>query len=198
MELTYYRCQTQDIPTLRKVAYAAFRTTFSAILNPEQMDYMLEKMYGEKVLIQDISNEDQLFYMAYHKKQVIGYISITTPEHFIKERTDHGQARNGSPANLKVIKEYPHPVYILHKIYLSPEMKGRGLGRLLWQKAFDLITAWSDKKPALMILQVNRKNPAVNFYKHLGMKCMAKQDFVLEHGFEMNDYVMGIDINTKA
>lgn len=194
-QLTYRRCQLKDIPTIREVAYDAFRTTFSSILNPEQMDYMLEKMYGKEVLTHDIENENQLFYLAYKNKQVIGYISITTAEHFIKERIEEGNINNGSPANLKVIRESTRPVYILHKIYLSPKMKGLGLGRLLWQKAVDIITELSKGVPSLMILQVNRSNQAVHFYKHLGMKCIAKQDFVLVHGFEMNDYIMAVNIN---
>ena len=195
MELTYKRCQIKDIPTLREVAYDAFRTTFSTILNPEQMDYMLEKMYGKTVLTNDISNEHQLFYLAYKAEQICGYISITTPEHFIKERVENGNANNGSPANIEVIRESTRPVYMMHKLYLCPSMKGLGLGRLLWQKAVDIITELSQGIPSLMILQVNRRNQAVDFYKHLGMRCIAKQDFVLEHGFEMNDYVMAIDIN---
>ena len=45
-----------------------------------------------------------------------------------------------------------------------------------------------------MELNVNRKNPALGFYEHLGMQKVRSGDFPIGHGFYMNDYIMGLDL----
>jgi len=193
--VTFKKCQIKDIPEIRKIALKAFPETFSSILDHEQMDYMLDMMYGEKALTLDMGSGDQNYFLMYYDGKPCGYISLTTPDSFIKERIDICHKKNGSPANMPFIRDCKKPVYLLHKIYLLPEKKGCGLGRAFLQYAENIVSKLSKGEPSLMILQVNRKNPAVDFYKHLGMKIIGWQDFVLDYGFEMNDFVMAVDIN---
>jgi len=193
--VTFNKCQIKDIPVIFKIASKAFPETFSSILDHEQMDYMMDMMYENEVLTRDIGNGDQNYFLMYVNGDPCGYISITTPDRFIRERIEFCHKKNGSPANMQVIKDCKKPVYLLHKVYLLPEKKGCGLGRCLLEYAEDTVSRMSKGKSLLMILQVNRKNPAVGFYKHLGMRIIGSQDFVLDHGFEMNDFVMAIDIN---
>ena len=194
-KITFKKCNIKDIPEIRKIASKAFPEAFSSILNQEQMAYMMDMMYGEKALTIDIGNGDQNYFLMYDDGEPCGYISITTPDRFVKERIEICNKKNGSPANMQVIKDCKKPIYLLHKVYLLPEKKGCGLGRLLFQHAEDVVSEMSKGKPSIMILQVNRKNPAVDFYKYLGMRIIGQQDFILDHGFEMNDFVMAIDIN---
>jgi len=193
--VTLKKCRVNDIYEIRKIASKAFPEAFSSIINQEQISYMMDVMYGEKALTLDIESGDQNYFLMYDEGKPCGYISLTTPDRFIKERIENCHKKNGSPANMQVIRDYKKPVYLLHKIYLLPEKKGCGLGRLLLQYAENIVSKLSKGEPSLMILQVNRKNFAVDFYKHLGMRIIGRQDFVLDHGFEMNDFVMGIDIN---
>ena len=46
-----------------------------------------------------------------------------------------------------------------------------------------------------MELNVNRNNPALGFYEHMGMKKVREGDFPIGNGYYMNDYIMGLDIN---
>jgi len=193
--VTFKKCHTEDIPKIIKIASKAFPEAFSSILNHEQMVYMMNMMYGEKSIAADIESGDQNYFLMYIDGKPSGYISITTPDRFIKERIENCHKKNGSPANMQVIRDCKKPVFLLHKVYLLPEKKGCGLGRALLQYAENIVSKLSKGEPSLMILQVNRKNSAVNFYKHLGMRIIGRQDFVLDHGFEMNDFVMAVDIN---
>ena len=48
--------------------------------------------------------------------------------------------------------------------------------------------------PCRMELNVNRENPALGFYQHMGMKKVREEDTHIGNGFYMNDYIMGISI----
>ncbi|MFA6677661.1 MAG: GNAT family N-acetyltransferase [Bacteroidales bacterium] len=189
--IKFKKCGIEDIPIIQSIAREIFPDTFASILkSDEQLDFMMNMMYGDNTLTRDISSGAQNFYLAFLGDKPCGYISITTPDYLDKEKTDPT-----SPANLPIIKKAERPIYILHKVYLSKEMHGRGVGRQLWKHAVDIISDMAKGKPVMMLLQVNRENPAVKFYEHLGMKKVVKYDFVFDHGYEMNDYVMTLDIN---
>ncbi len=182
--------KVSDVPVIRTIAQKAFPTTFGSILSPEQLDWMLDWMYSESVLTADISSGNQQFYVSYLNGEPCGYISITPPSHGGHKEDNP----NASAADLEVIQSSELPIYKLNKIYLSPDVKGKGLGRRLWEEAVAIIKEM-EQGPCRMILQVNRDNDACAFYEHLGMTVIAKEDFVLEHGYEMNDYVMAYDID---
>ena len=42
-------------------------------------------------------------------------------------------------------------------------------------------------------LNVNRENPAVGFYEHIGMTRDRQGDFPIGKGFYMNDYIYVLD-----
>ena len=43
-------------------------------------------------------------------------------------------------------------------------------------------------------LNVNRHNPAVGFYKHMGFHEHATRDFHIGNGYYMNDYIMRMEV----
>lgn len=45
-----------------------------------------------------------------------------------------------------------------------------------------------------MELNVNRYNPALGFYQHMGMTKVREGDFPIGNGYCMNDYIMGMEI----
>lgn len=180
----------QDVSTIRQIAAKAFPATYASILSTEQLEWMFDWMYSEQALTTDISNNTQRFYLAFWMKKPCGYISISTPSKDLHISSENVHA---SASDLDIIQSAELPIYKLNKIYLSPDFQGKGLGRRLWEEAVAIVRGMS-KEPCRMILQVNRHNLARNFYEHLGMTCIAEEDFILEHGYEMNDYVMAIDV----
>jgi ribosomal protein S18 acetylase RimI-like enzyme len=80
----------------------------------------------------------------------------------------------------------------IHKIYVLHEQHGNGYGYKLMKEARDFAKV---REMNSMSLQVNRNNPAIEFYKRFGFKIIDEQDFEIGNGFYMNDFVMKFIIN---
>lgn len=154
---------TGDISAIRGLAEIAFRHTYRDILSPEQMEYMMEMMYSEESLTRQMTAEGNTFFIEEGR----GYVSFRRDG-----KTEDGKDR-----------------FHLEKIYVLPEFQGTGLGNALFKKVCDSILELSPDSP-LLELNVNRNNPAVSFYEHLGMHKARQGDFDIGNGFYMNDYIM--------
>jgi ribosomal protein S18 acetylase RimI-like enzyme len=92
-----------DISLIREMAYKIWPVTYGNILSQEQIDYMLNLIYGEEVLHEQMENNTE-FIIAYDGVDAVGFasFSLTGPQ-----------------------------VYKLHKIYVSPSQQGKGTGRFI-------------------------------------------------------------------
>ncbi|MCQ2143808.1 MAG: GNAT family N-acetyltransferase [Bacteroidales bacterium] len=158
-----------DVPKLREMAEIAFRDTYRTILSPEQMEYMMDWMYSEESLEAQILDKGHIYYIVEGK----GYVSI---------RPD-GELPDG------------RPLFHLEKIYVLPDFKGQGLGRMFFSTAVEEARRLAGGRPFRIELNVNRSNPAVGFYEHLGMSRAREGDFPIGGGFYMNDYIYAIEID---
>lgn len=145
------------------MADIAFRDAYKAILSPGQIDYMMEWMYSEESLRNQMERDGHLFFIEDGK----GYVSFRPDG-----ATDAGLPR-----------------FHLEKLYLLPGCRGRGNGRELFLKAVDEMGKCAAGHFAVE-LNVNRYNPAIGFYEHLGMKKARSGDFEIGNGYYMNDYIM--------
>ena len=162
------KAETSDIETVRGLADVAFRHTYQNILSPQQIDYMMDMMYSPSNLHRQF-DEGHAYYIAYCDGLPGGYVSVQADGH-----TEDGMPR-----------------YHLHKIYVLPSAQGKGLGRMLFDCALEHIRAEIPGVPFQIELNVNRSNPAVEFYCHLGLKILRQGDFCIGNGYYMNDYIMG-------
>ena len=80
--------------------------------------------------------------------------------------------------------------YNFQKIYARREVHGNGVGRYLIERGLEYIRAQEQNNPATVELFVNRRNPAVDFYRHMGFSIISTRDFDIGNGFYMNDYIM--------
>lgn len=159
---TYRRATTDDIELIRSIAKVAFPATYSTIITAEQIDYMMEWMYSAKKLQQEISG-NITYLLAEVDGRTVGYLSFGPDE--------GGHSR----------------LFHLHKIYLLPEAQGGGNGKRLFmagEREMRLAGATAFE------LNVNRGNPALGFYRHLGMQLSRSGDFDIGGGFFMNDHIM--------
>lgn len=67
------------------------------------------------------------------------------------------------------------------------------LGKKLFERAVSAIKE-VHPEPCRMELNVNRQNPALGFYEHMGMEKVREGDFPIGDGFYMNDYIMGMNL----
>ena len=163
---TYRRATTDDIELVRSIAKVAFPATYSTIISAEQIDYMMEWMYSAEKLQQEISG-NITYLLAEVDGRTVGYLSFGP---------DEGAAAPGQGR-----------LFHLHKIYLLPEAQGGGNGKRLFmagEREMRLAGATAFE------LNVNRGNPALGFYRHLGMQLSRSGDFDIGGGFFMNDHIM--------
>lgn len=82
---------------------------------------------------------------------------------------------------------YEEKDYIkLSKLYIDPTAQGKGVGKRLLE-AIEATMKLHDKSK--LILNVNRANPALYFYKKMGFEITQTVDIPLDK-FWLNDYVM--------
>ena len=152
-----------DIKTIQEITNITWPITYGEILSKEQLDYMLGLFYSEEALAKQIENKEQLFYLILDSESIIGFIGI---EHNYK--------------NEAITK--------IHKIYLLPETQGKGIGK----KVFDEIQKMAlENNSKGLLLNVNRYNTALGFYKKIGFEVVEEVNIEIGNGYLMEDYVMG-------
>lgn len=90
-----------DIPLIRELADKTWPSTYSSILPTEQISYMLNLMYSEQSLMDQMQKGSE-FVMIYDGVQPIGFASVQMLE----------------PG-----------IFKLHKLYVLPSYQGKGTGR---------------------------------------------------------------------
>lgn len=75
----------------------------------------------------------------------------------------------------------------VEKIYVCPSSQGQGLGKELMLSALRLAR---DEGSRSVVLNVNRNNKALHFYKSLGFEIVSEVDIEIGRGYLMEDYVL--------
>jgi ribosomal protein S18 acetylase RimI-like enzyme len=154
--------EEKDVPAIRAIAEASWNETYVNIISKEQIAYMLDWMYGEDVLKQYIHSGEQLFLLKEEAGEVLGFIAYTF----------HRPAED---------------VCRLHKLYLRPDQKGKGLGKRLVE---EVKLRASEAGMKEIQLNVNKQNPAFSFYVASGFEVLREEVLDIGNGFVMDDYVM--------
>lgn len=155
-----------DIPVIQEIAYQTWPSTYGSIISEEQIRYMLDMMYSTDSLVQQMSKGHQFFLSESEEKEnaVMGFASV-------------------SDENNSVFK--------LNKLYVLPSAHKTGTGKALLNAVKEYAKQQGGKE---LILQVNKQNTAIAFYKSQGLTIQSENVFELDHGFVMDDYVMGISL----
>lgn len=157
----------KDVSRIRELAFETWFTTYRSILSQEQMEFMFEWMYSENALREQLLEKRHTFFLACENEVALGYVSVE---------------KQGS--NL----------FHLHKIYVTPAAQGKGIGKILLEKAFEYSKEQAEGEPCTVELNVNRYNKALNFYERMGMHIHDQGDFDIGNGYFMNDYILRIDL----
>lgn len=154
-EATHY-----DIQIIHTLARDIWWPTYRDILDADQISFMLDDMYSEKALEQQM-NEGINFLITENEGQATGFAgySLTDEEKMI---------------------------FKLHKIYMLPSEQGKGSGKKLIEYVSSVA---AQKGGKILELNVNRFNPAYNFYQKIGFSVYKLVD-IPYHQYVLNDYVM--------
>lgn len=151
-----------DIPKIQEITKETWPVAYGEILAEAQLKYMLDLFYSDQALTASIQNKEQLFYLVSDSESTIGFVSI---EHQYK-----GEA-----------------VTKIHKIYLLPQTQGKGIGKKVIE-AVEKLALEQDSKA--LLLNVNRFNTALHFYKKMGFEMMEEVNIAIGNGYLMEDYIM--------
>ncbi len=161
MEQTLIDATKSELPIIHQLAHAIWPTAFREILTPQQINYMLEWMYSLPALEQQM--QAGYHFILYKDKIHKGYCSYKHEEGYT----------------------------LLSKIYILPEIQGKGAGKALLK---EVIQRTLNKGQKTIQLNVNRYNTAVSFYKKMGFKITRQEDNDIGNGYFMNDYVMELKL----
>lgn len=164
---------TADIPVIQALAEVAFRHTYRVILSPEQMEYMMEWMYSTRSLKEQLEGGHVFLILTDDEVGDVGYVSFNVED------------EGGTDG---------HVLFHLQKLYVLPQMQGRGYGERLFREAEQQMRLRAHPARAMFELNVNRNNTAVTFYEHMGMHKARTGDFDIGNGFYMNDYIMAKEL----
>ncbi len=156
--------EIRELHKVRELALKIWPIAYKEMISKEQIEYMLNWMYNQDALEQQ-HKEGHQFYLISDKDETQGFLDIEI------------EAEN---KRLKV-----------HKLYVLTEKHGMGYGRILLHFAFEKAKTEGIKE---VYLQVNRNNPAVNFYQKQGMRILETADFDIGNGYFMNDYIMSKEV----
>jgi len=154
-----------EIPIIRDIAEITWKSTYSQILNGEQLQFMLDTIYSSQELERVMKDGSQKFLIVKDRHGYQGFASFG--------------ARKDEPG-----------VFKLHKIYVLPQNQGKGYGSLLIDEIKKRLMS---QGISVLDLNVNRYNGAREFYKKIGFKIIREEDVPIGQ-YWMNDYVMRLTI----
>jgi len=161
--MTLRKATEQDIPLIQELARRSWENAYADILSAEQMKYMLDTMYSNDEILGHLQQPNYHYFMILDEADGL-YDGFIGYENSYEEGTTK-----------------------LHRIYLVPESKGKGLGKktvtFLTQKASES----GDKR---IILNVNKYNSAKKFYESQGYVIYGEGVFDIGNGFVMDDFLM--------
>ena len=101
--LTIRTAGLADIPALRKLVFQVWPQTYESILPAEKITYMLELMYSEHSLQQQMEGGARFIFVD-DNDEAVGYASF---------------------------QEMEPGIFKLHKLYVLPSQQGQGTGRVM-------------------------------------------------------------------
>ncbi len=95
--------EEKDLTTITKLAKVIWNDHYVSIIGQEQVDYMLDKMYNHKSLVEQLNIKKQIFYLVKEGEESLGFIAISSEN----------------------ISDY-----FLHKFYINQQKSNVGLGTI--------------------------------------------------------------------
>ncbi|MFK7113213.1 GNAT family N-acetyltransferase [Flavobacterium oreochromis] len=150
----------KDIKDIISLAYTIWPDAYGKILSTEQITYMLNLIYSEEALLLQM-NKKQKFLLIKDDQQLLGFASYEI---------------DAKPQKTK-----------LHKIYILPNLQGKGMGRFLLNEIIDRAKKSGN---LYLYLNVNKYNKALYFYNKLGFQSIGDEVISIGGGYLMDDFVL--------
>jgi GNAT superfamily N-acetyltransferase len=158
---TITQATINDLETIRQIADKTWWEAYSAILEKEQISFMLDEIYSVEKISNQLKNNTQTYLLLIEGDKPVAFAAYSPRE------------------------EDPE-IYKLHKLYCLPETQGKGYGKILIN---EVASKTLEAGKHTLDLNVNRYNKAKNFYEKMGFSVAYEEDVPIGP-YWMNDYVM--------
>ena len=165
--LIIYECNLKDIEQIKYICEKTFSETFMENNSKEDMENYLSEHFSYEQLESEIKNQDSKFFVVRNNEEVVAYMKINF---------DKAQTEKGHNNTLEV-----------QRIYILKEYKGKGIGKLLMQRAIQIAKENNLNYIWLGVWEHNLS--AIKFYEKQGFKKFSTHIFKLGDD-EQIDYLM--------
>ncbi len=101
-----------DIPTISGLASVIWNQHYPSIIGQPQIDHMLEMMYSEKTIADQLLFKKQTYYLIRVNNSTVGFISV---------------------------KEEKNGEWFIHKFYIDQTKAAKGIGSMVFKQLLQLI-----------------------------------------------------------
>lgn len=169
------RAQIADVGILTELSRRTFFETFAAYNTPENMKFYADATFGKDLQLREIQDPNRIVELAFVDGEPAGFF----------------QLRIGSTPT-SVIGQ--NPIELL-RLYVESKWHGRGIGRILMEKAFQKSLEAGHRTMWLGVWESNQRAKA--FYRKLGFEVRGNQDFKLGQDLQ-RDLIMVRSVPEKA
>jgi diamine N-acetyltransferase len=173
------RATEADLPAISELAGFIWRACYPGIITHAQIDFMLARMYAPDLMREEIRSQGIRYDVMSVGGKMVGFAS-------------YGPSEAGTPRCGVRTAQRAVPTFKLHKLYLLPELHGRGLGSRLLQHGEREVRRLGAQR---LILAVNKRNSkAIATYQRNGFVIAESVVTDIGGGFVMDDFVMAKEL----
>ena len=161
----FHKATTSDWHSLQQIALKTFKATYEHLNTPENFRLYVDKAFSKAQLLNELNNPLSSYYFLQKGDENIGYIKLNEA---------------AAQTELQELDSLE-----LERIYVIQTEQGNGYGKILLQKAIEILKNKGKKSLWLGVWQENPK--AIAFYKSQGFEKFGEHPFVLGDDHQVDD-----------
>ena len=171
MEFSFYRCETDDVDTLRDFLFRVFQDAYDGLIAQPSIDAYMEKSFDANRIKAELSNPCSAFFLLSIDGVLAGCLKVNEAS---------AQTDINDPQSLEI-----------ERIYLAKAFQNQGHGSILMNKAVEIANQQKLKYVWLGVWENNAR--ALRFYKRNGFYKIGTHGFVMGEE-QQTDYIMRKDL----
>lgn len=152
--------EATNIKELAALASEIWHEYWTAILSPQQIDYMVEKFQSERAILNQLKKENYIYFFIQYDNKNAGYIGLSKKNDYL----------------------------FLSKLYIKKEFRHRGIGTEAFEFIKDFASKNNYSRITLTVNKYNTNTiNAYNKWKFIRIDSVVTD---IGNGFVMDDYIM--------